>query len=224
MTGPSRPVQTFRDVATAAYCPRKLYYRRRQSEPPEIPPEVRDLRSLACQYETILAGETRLDDKPITVTPTQYRSRLGQARARLDAWDRLVDPTRRDALLSGRDCRGRAHKVLAGPSVSLAFAGDPPEQGVWAPQSVHLVAAAKALAWERETAIERAFAEYPAHGVVREVALGTRRKARYREALRVAESIDGPPPRVDSDAKCTPCEFSEECGTRTRSLRSMLAE
>ncbi len=223
MPGPSPPVHAFRDVATAAYCPRKLYYRRRQAEPPETPPEVRKLRSLAFRYERILAGETSLDDEPIAVTPTQYRSRLGQARARLDAWDGLADPSQRNVLLSGRDCRGRAHKVLSEPTVSLAFAGDPPEQGVWKPQSVRLVAAAKALAWERETAVERAFAEYPAHGVVREIALGTRRKARYREAVRIAESIDGPPPRVDG-VKCAPCEFSDDCGTRTRSLRSLLAQ
>lgn len=222
MPGPLRPVHTFRDVATAAYCPRKLYYRHRDPEPPETPAAVQAVRSLAVRYEDILAGETNLDEEPIAVTPTTYRSRLGRAKARLPAWDAIAAPRRRDALLTGRKCRGRAHKVITGPTVSLAFAGDPPEQGVWEPQSVHLVAAAKALAWEHETPVESAFAEYPAHGVIRRIDIDGRRTARYREALRAAESIDGPPPRIDNGAKCTPCEFSDECGTRTRSLRSLL--
>lgn len=213
----------FRDVATAAYCPRKLYYRRRQPERPSTPPAVERRRDLAFRYEELLADDDTLRDAPIAVTPTQYRSSLGCAKARLDIWERLVDPDDRDVLLSGRECRGIAHKLLADePTVSLVFAGEPPEQGVWHPQSVRLVAAAKALSWERETAVERVFAEYPAHGVVREVSMTTRRRAQYREAVRTADTIDGPPARVDSDARCGPCEFSDDCGTRTRSLRSLL--
>lgn len=215
-------MHAFRDVATAAYCPRKLYYRQRQPDHPETPPEVRKRRELAFQYERLLADETQLREAPIAVTPTQFRSRLSCVKARLDTWDQLVAPPERDVLLSGRECRGVAHKLLAGPTLSLVFAGEPPDQGVWDPQSVRLVAAAKALAWERETPVERVFAEYPAYGVIREVSLSTRRKARYREAVRTADSIDGPPARVDNDAKCSPCEFGGECGTRTRSLRSLL--
>jgi CRISPR-associated exonuclease Cas4 len=215
-------VHAFRDVATAAYCPRKLYYRRRQPDPEETPPAVRRVRDLAFRYEHLLSGGA-LDEAPIAVTPTQFRSRLGAAKARLDAWAGIADPDGRDVFLSGRECRGVAHKVIDdGPAPSLVFAGDPPRQGVWEPQSVRLVAAAKALAWERETGVERAFAEYPAHGVVREVELTTRRKAAYREAVRTADAIDGPPARVDTDAKCRPCEYSDRCGTRTRSLRSLL--
>jgi len=216
-------MHAFRDVATAAYCPRKLYYRRRQPSTPQTPPAVEHRRDLAFRYEELLTDDDALRDAPIAVTPTQFRSQLGRAKARFDAWERLVDPDDRDAFLAGRECRGIAHKLLtAEPTLSLVFAGDPPEQGVWQPQSVRLVAAAKALAWERETTVERAFAEYPAHGVVREVALDTRRTAQYREAVRVADTVDGPPARVDSDAKCRPCEFSGECGARTRSLRSLL--
>jgi CRISPR-associated exonuclease Cas4 len=217
-------MHAFREVETAAYCPRKLYYRRRRSRE-EPPDRVERRRELAFRYESLLADEGMLREAPIAVTPTQFRSRLGAAKARLadSDWQALVEPDERDVLLAGRECRGIAHKLLAeDPTVSLVFAGDPPEQGVWRPQSVRLVAAAKALAWERETTVERAFAEYPAHGVVREVALTTRRKAAYREAVRTADAIDGPPARVDNDAKCAPCEFSDECGTRTRSLRSLL--
>jgi len=215
-------MHAFRDVETAAYCPRKLYYRRRQPDE-ETPDSVADCRQLAFEYERLLQDDQRLRAAPIAVSPTTYRSRLGCLKARLDEWDRLADPGDRDVLLTGRECRGVAHKLLPEePTVSLVFAGEPPEQGVWHPQSVRLVAAAKALAWERETTVERAFAEYPAYGVIRAVDIGTRRRAQYREAVRVADTVDGPPARVETDAKCSPCEFSGQCGARTRSLRSLL--
>lgn len=216
-------MHAFRDLATAAYCPRKLYYRRRDPEEFETPDDVRKRRELAFQYDRLLTDDDALQAAPIEVSPTTYRSRLGCLRARLSNWEELVDPADRDVFLTGRECRGIAHKLLADePTVSLVFAGEPPEQGVWHPQSVHLVAAAKALAWERETTVDAVYAEYPAYGVVRRVDVGTRRKAQYREAVRTADTIDGPPARVDSDAKCSPCEYRGECGTRTRSLRSLL--
>jgi CRISPR-associated exonuclease Cas4 len=215
-------MHTFREVETAAYCPRKLYYRRR-SGPPDVPDEVAACRSLAFEYERLLTDDAALLAAPVEVSPTTFRSRLGTARARLDCWDALVDPPEREAMLEGRDVRGVAHKLLEEPlAPSLVFAGRPPETGVWEPQSVRLVAAAKALAWERQRSVDRAFAEYPAYGVVREVSLSTRRKAAYREALRTADSVDAPPARTDDDAKCAPCEFREGCGVRTRSLRSLL--
>jgi CRISPR-associated exonuclease Cas4 len=218
-------MHTFRDVETAAYCPRKLYYRRRSTDDPEIPDGVEAKRDLAFRYEQLLADDAALRSAPVEVTPTQYRSSLGCVRARLGAdWERLVDPAEREALLSGRDCRGIAHKILdtAPPSAALVFTGEPPENGVWHPQSVRLIAAAKALSWETETEVERVFAEYPAYGVVREVAVDTRRTAEYREAVRIADAIDGPPARTDNRSKCEACEFSGECGVRTRSLRSLL--
>jgi CRISPR-associated exonuclease Cas4 len=221
-------MHSFRAVETAAYCPRKLYYRRREPDDPEVPEEVERKRELAFAYGRLLADDEALQSAPIEVTPTQFRSQLGCSRARLDAgdWKRLVDPAEREAFLSGRDCRGIAHKLLdtSPPSASLVFTGEPPETGVWHPQSVRLMAAAKALAWEAETEIDRVFAEYPAYGVVREVAVDARRTAEYREAVRIADAIDGPPARTDNRAKCEPCEFSTECGVRTRSLRSLLGD
>lgn len=217
---------TFREVATAAYCPRKLYYRRRAAAPDEdVPEAVQERRALAFRYPALLAPDADLREAPIAVTPTQFRSRLGAARARLDAWPALADPADRDVLLSGKDCRGVAHKVCDTdpPVPSLVFTGAPPEEGVWHPQRVRAVAAAKALAWERGTRIERAFAEYPAHGVVREVPVEARRAGEYREALRTARSIDGPPARVRNSDKCAPCEYRERCGVRTRSLGSLLS-
>ena len=81
---------------------------------------------------------------------------------------------------------------------------------------------AKALAWERGREIPSALVEYPAHGVVRAVRLTTRNKAAYRETVRTLEAVDGPPPRIDDEAKCDACDYREECGVRTRSLRSLL--
>jgi CRISPR-associated exonuclease Cas4 len=217
-------MHAFRDVATAAYCPRKLYYRRRDPDVGEsIPEEVADRRQLAFEYDRLLEDDAALLAAPIEVTPTTFRSRINCARAGLNAWSGLADPPARDVHLDGKDARGVAHKVLETPlAPSLVFTGRPPEQGVWEPQSVRLVAAALALSWERETSVERAFAEYPAHGVIREVEISARRRAQYRSALRTAEAIDGPPSRADSRQKCEPCEYREQCGVRTRSLRSLI--
>lgn len=218
-------MHSFRAVETAAYCPRKLYYRLQSpDEADERPDDVEQLRDLAFEYGKVLADDEMVADAPIAVTPTQYRSNLGSAKARLDAWPELCDPAARNAFLSGRECRGIAHKRLATspPSASLAFAGEPPETGVWHPQSVRLMAVAKALSWEEEVQVERVFAEYPATGVIREIAVDARRTAEYREAVRIADSIDGPPARASNRTKCDPCEYSGKCGVRTRSLRSLL--
>ena len=215
---------TFRELETAAYCPRKLYYRRRDG-PPDVPAEVERIRRLACDYERLLTEDAALLSAPIEPAPATVRERLRAARDRIGAWDALATPAETDVYLSGKDARGIAHKLVetdAGAVPSLVFTGKPPDQGVWEPQSVRLVAAAKALSWERERPVKRTVAEYPAYGVVREIEVTARRSGRYRRALRTAESIDGPPARVDNDAKCDPCEYREQCGVRTRSLRSLL--
>lgn len=214
---------TFTDLATAAYCSRKLYYRRKHGDG-DPPDDVEAVRGLAFRYPDLLDPATDLAAEPIAVPPAEYRSSLRDAKAGLDCWPRLVDPAARDVRLEGKDCRGVVHKVLAAPPRPvLVSPGRPPERGVWEPQSVRSTAAAKALAWERETPVSRAVVEYPAHGVVRRVRLTTHRKAAYRHALATVESLDGPPPRLEDDARCTSCEYREECGTRTRSLRSRLS-
>lgn len=211
----------FSDLALAVYCPRKLYYRRRDDRDP--PDAANERRALAFEYETLLADDAPLERRPIDGSPDEFRTNLERTRKRLDCWDRLVDPARRNVLLTGRECRGVAHKVLDTPLVpSVVSTGSPPDEGVWEPQSVRAVAAAKALSWEEETPVERAFVEYPAHGVIRTVSLTTRRKAAYRRAIRTLEAIDGPPPRLQNDAKCESCEYREQCGARSRSLRSLL--
>jgi CRISPR-associated exonuclease Cas4 len=212
----------FSDLATAAYCPRKLYYRLRDGDQ-TVPETVRERRALAFRYPELTAPDTDLADEPIAVTPTQYRTNLACARQRLRAWESLCAPSRTNVLLEGREARGIAHKVLEAPlSVSIVSAGEPPDEGAWRPQTVRAVAAAKALSWEEEVEVGHAYVEYPAYGVVRKLPLSTRRKALYREAVTRAASIDGPPARLSDDARCDPCEYREQCGVKTRSLRSLL--
>ncbi|MFC7229463.1 hypothetical protein N0B31_18845 [Salinirubellus salinus] len=211
----------FTDLATAAYCPRQLYYRRKHDDVGRSPEAAR-VRESAFRYPELLDERTDLPPD-VTVTPTQFRTNLACASERLDAWDGLADPPARDVLLEGREARGIAHKVLEEPlAPSLVFAGDPPPRGLWVPATVRLVAACKALSWERERPVQRGFAEFPTHGVVREIRLTTRRKAHYRRTVRAVEAMDGPPARVENDEKCVPCEYRGECGTRARSLRSLL--
>ncbi|SFC15842.1 CRISPR-associated exonuclease Cas4 [Halobiforma haloterrestris] len=222
---------SFTDLRTAAFCPRQCYYRRTRrndgEDDPTPPPEVTAVRGLEPRYEQLLAADDDvLEREPIEPSSAAYRDRLAATRDRLASaghWERLRDPDVRDAFVTGRDCRGIVHKVLADPlEPVLVSAGRPPERGIWHPQSVHAVAAAKALAWERKTVVDRAWIEYPAYGEIRSLELTTRRKARYRRTLRTVRELDGPPPRIDDEAKCRTCEFADECGVRTRSLRSLL--
>jgi len=224
----------FSDLARAAYCPRQLYYVRRDEER-SVPPKARERIGLAFRYDELVdAPDRALRQLPLHRTPAAYRRNLDRLRER-DEYDALVDPASERGFLSGKDCHGTVHKVLepderttdaddegaAPPVPTLVSSGEPPENGVWEPQAVRAVGLAKALAWEREREVERALVEYPAVGVVREVRLTVRKKAAYREALRAAQSIDGPPPRVDDD-RCDACDYAGECGTRRRSLRSLL--
>lgn len=225
----TRPVHAFSDLATAAYCPRKLYYRLREDDA-GVPDGVQAVRSIAYRYAALVdADDETLAGEPLAVTPVQFRRNLGTAQARFDAYADLaaaaddLPAADRRRHLTGRETRGVAHKLVGDPPVpALLSAGAPPPEGVWEPQTVRAVAAAKALSYETERAVERAFYEYPAHGVVRPVPLTTRRKAAYRRAVRTVESIDGPPPRLDDETKCAACEYRTQCGVRTRSLRSLL--
>ena len=226
----------FHEVRLAAYCRRKLYYRRRsdrgdgvldgpQSAPDDDPPpSARDVRALASEYPALLErSEAALAREPIRIDPQTYRSRLERTRRRLDRWAELVDPPRSGAFVRGRRCHGVIDKVLEDPlAPSLVSAARPPPRGVWRRQSVHAVAAAKALAWEHGRAVDRAFVEYPAYGVVRPVRIDLRRRIAYRRALRGARERDDPPRRTWNRAKCESCEYAGECGVRTRTLRSLL--
>ncbi|MEF8779654.1 MAG: hypothetical protein V5A46_03095 [Haloferacaceae archaeon] len=202
-----------------------MYHARREDDR-EPPPEARERIELAYEYPSLLdAPDRKLRRETIDLDPGAYRRNLGRLRER-DDWAELARPSRTRVLLSGKDCRGIAHKLLDGgadaPDVpSIVSPGSPPEEGVWNHHRVRAVAAAKALAWERGRQVPRALVEYPAHGVVRTVRLTTRAKAAYRAALRAVRSIDGPPPRAN-DARCDGCQYARTCGVRTRSLRSLI--
>nr|WP_303647602.1 hypothetical protein [Haloarchaeobius amylolyticus] len=206
----------------ATYCPRKLYYARQGDREP--PAAVAAVRDLAFRYPELLdAGDAELRALPLDLSPAEYRQTLRRTRERLDRFEDLCDPAERDALLTGQDCRGIAQKVLTGPPEPvLVSPGTPPKNGVWEPHSVWAVAAAKALAWEQQEPVARAFVEYPAVGEIREVRMTGGRKAAFRRAMRTVESIEGPPPRLRNSPKCDSCEYASECGVKTRSLRSLL--
>ncbi|WP_435334231.1 CRISPR-associated protein Cas4 [Haloarchaeobius sp. TZWWS8] len=212
----------FSDLRVATYCPRKLYYARQGERSP--PESVARVRALAFRYPTLLeADDEMLGELPVELPPQEYRERLRETRDWCDRFDDLCDPDRREVLLTGREVRGVVHKVLTGPpEPSLVSPGKPPENGVWEPHSVWAVAAAKALAWEEQVPVERAFVEYPAYGVIRSVDVTGRRKAAYRRAMRTVAAIDGPPPRLRNRSKCGSCEYASDCGVRTRSLRTLL--
>ena len=221
---PAGDLVALSDLARAAYCPRQLYYARREDREP--PDEVRACIDLAFRYpELRTADDGTLRALPVDRPPDEYRGALERLAER-DDWGDLTDPAARRRLLTGKDCRGVAHKVLEpddGPPVpTVVSPGAPPERGVWEPQSVRAVGAAKALAWERAEEIPRALVEYPAHGVVREVSLNLRRTAAYRRVLRVVRSLDGPPPRLKGSDRCGGCAYRQRCGVETRSLRSWL--
>lgn len=215
---------TFTDVSQAAYCPRQVYYARRDGDSGPSPEDRRRQR-LAFSYDELrVADDERLGAEPIALSPAAYRAALDRLAER-DDWDALCDPAETDVALTGKDCRGRVHKLLDtddGRVPSLVSPGTPPERGVWEPQQVRAVAAAKALSWERAETTSHALVEYPAHGIVRTVRLTTRAKAAYRRALRAVRSLDGPPPRLRDTSRCRACSYRDRCGVRTRSMRSLL--
>jgi len=213
---------SFSALATAAYCPRQLYYRRR--DPPDgMPAAAERAHEIAGRYpEFLLASDTALRTFDLAVDPDTYRRRLRALRER-DCWRTLTDPPERDVLVEGRDCRGLVQKIGYDPlRPVLVSPGDPADSGVWEPQRVRAVAAALALAWRERTPVESALVEYPRHGVVREVRLTAGNRALYRRTLRAVEGLDGPPPRLRDTARCGSCDYRAECGAKTRSLRSLL--
>jgi CRISPR-associated exonuclease Cas4 len=215
---------TFTDLGRAAYCPRQLYYARRDGD--DGPPAAaRERQELAFRYEELRgASDAILDAVPVVPAPATYRTALERLAER-DDWAGLVDPHATDVTLTGKDCHGRIGKLLDtadGVVPTLVSPGAPPDRGVWEPQQVRAVAAVKALSWERGESVPRALVEYPAHAVVRTVRPTTRAKAAYRRALRAVRTLDGPPPRLRDTAKCGACPYQDRCGVRTRSMRSLL--
>ncbi len=210
----------FTELALATYCPRKLYYRRKNDdfEAPDQPGF-----ELAFRYPSLLDAATDLTDEPIAISPASFRKNLRRTRRRVDRFDELCSPARRSVYLAGRDAHGVAHKLLADPPApSIVSVGTPPSTGVWEPHAVRAVAATKALAYERETKIETAYVEYATHGLIRELEITGRRRAQYRRAVRTVETLGDPPPRLQQRTKCRSCAYRESCGVRTESLFTRL--
>lgn len=214
----------FADLARAAYCPRQCYYARREDDR-SLPERARERIDLAFSYPTLrTADDDDLAAAPVAPSPATYRRRL-DALAERDDWAALCAPAAREVVLTGRECRGRVHKVLDrpdGPVPVVVSPGEPPETGVWQPVGVRATAAAKALSWERETQVDYAVVEFPAVGVIRDVDVTARRRGAYRRAVRTVEALDGPPSRTSDRGKCERCAYRTECGVKTRSLRSLL--
>jgi CRISPR-associated exonuclease Cas4 len=216
-------VLAFSDLRTAAYCPRQLWYARTQDDR-STPDAVDAVRDLATRYDDVLANPDGIDADRLEVPVAAWLERVRGVREREPRFADLCDPAGTDVFLSGRECHGVASKVLPGPPMpSLVSPGRPPEQGVWEPHAVWAVAAAKALAWERERRVDEAIVEYPRYGVVRRVRLTTRKKAAYRRTVRTVRELDTIPSRLEDTSKCEPCRFAEECGVNTGTLRSRLA-
>ncbi|AWB26833.1 hypothetical protein [Halococcoides cellulosivorans] len=213
---------SFRDLERAAYCPRQQYYHERRDAEPTVPERVTARRAIAFEYERLLADRVARREAPLAVDPAVWRERMDRARERCDRFADLVDPPATEVYIEGSDAGGIVHKLLTDPPEPvLVSAGTPPETGVYDPQSVRATAAAQALA-DREGPVEHATVEYPAVGRIRRIAIGARRRGRYREVCRTVAAMEDPPPRIDSTSKCEACEFQETCGTPTRSVRSLL--
>lgn len=97
---------TFIALATAAYCPRQLYYRRR--DPPDgLPAAAERAYALSERYpEFLVASDTAIRTFDLAVDPETYRRRL-RALSERDCWRTLTDPPESDVLVEGRDCRGK---------------------------------------------------------------------------------------------------------------------
>ncbi|OYR84796.1 hypothetical protein DJ71_08390, partial [Halorubrum sp. E3] len=74
----------FSDLARAAYCPRQLYYARRENDP-DVPDEARARIDLAFRYPALAdAPDATLRRLPIRRSPAAYRRNLSRLRERDD--------------------------------------------------------------------------------------------------------------------------------------------
>lgn len=82
----SRQLVAFSDLRTAAYCPRKCYYQRRQDQDDrEPPPSVESIRALSSRYADLLEADLEtLAEEPFALEPAAYQRRLETTRDRGD--------------------------------------------------------------------------------------------------------------------------------------------
>ncbi len=217
--------ESFSDLRAGAYCPRQLYYQHRASET-ELPPIVPARRSLAFRYPALqTASDDQLQAAPIEISPQLFRERLKKASERIDRWDALVAPTARDVFVTGEETHGIVRKVLTDPlQLSVISPGRPPADGVWHSHAVQAVATARALEDDRETTITTAFVEYPAYGVLRQLAISEERRIAYRRTLAAIADTTHPPQRIDNQAKCQACPYREQCWAEKEAGQSATAD
>ncbi len=188
-------VPSFSDLSAKAACLRTLSNTRETNEQKHSSPDDCERTvELAYQYQELVdTDEQTLGALPIERSPEAYRAALHGLEERAD-WAGLVAPDSRRVRLEGVNCHGLVHKILCNgdnpPKPSIVSTESPPEIGVWQPDAVRAVAAAKALAHERDRTVPWAIVEYPAAGVVRDVRLTARRKVTYRRVLRAIQSTE----------------------------------
>lgn len=164
------------DLSVAAYCPRQLYYRR--DDDCEVPPSVAARRELAFEYERLLAA----DDASLSARPRSIGRTSGALGSASTAGTRSSTRpigTASSQAGSGEGSRARSSTTRSPPRISARIA----TRAGRLETPLRAIALAKALSWEHEVAVETAFVKYPTHGIVREIALTTRRKAAYRDAV-----------------------------------------
>jgi len=179
---------SFSDLRTAAYCPRKCYYQRLlPGRGPRAAARSRGDSSSPPRYDELLeappgpSSPNRSPSRPFA-TASGWR-RPGSTRG-TGSMGAPPCPCRSGGVRDRPALSGHRPQGARGPARAGAdLVGEPPETGVWTSQSVHAVAAAKALAWEHQVSVERAWLEYPAYGVIRSIDLTTRRKAQYPERV-----------------------------------------
>jgi CRISPR-associated exonuclease Cas4 len=131
---------TFSELARAAYCHRQLYYARRdddrqrragvaartdgdgadregegegEARSRRPPARVRERIRLANRYGHLReATDATLADEPVDLDPAAYRRRLDRLADR-DDWPAVRDPVATRVRLTGRDCHGVVHKLVA---------------------------------------------------------------------------------------------------------------
>lgn len=205
-------MQTFSELSQAAYCLRKLHYRRGDGW--EATHEGITPDRLSHRYDELL--DCRVPREVLSRDPATVAANLERTREAFpELWPSLLSPQEIGVYLNGPAGRGYVNKVLDTdpPVPTFASGGRPPSTGVWRPHAVRAVAIGRALARQRNRSLQRVLVEYPRHGIVRAVRLSERRLAMYRRVRRAVSEMGDSPPRTDNPSKCRSCEYEARCGS-----------
>jgi len=161
--------------------------------PEAVPPPPRRRRRDTGRERRPVAGlRVRSTCWPSTRRCWRHQSKSRRGRSATDSEPRgptsirgTNSPTRRGRTRSSKGRTAAASPTRCSKNRSPCRWSSPaarPTTASGEPQSVRLVAAAKALSWERERQVERRLRGVPIYGVVREIELTTRRTGDYRRA------------------------------------------